>query len=63
MEITGKKSSTGLKERKKGVDSIIDAISDHVEKNENCEFVRIMEQFSKMDATTVKKFLEYAEKL
>lgn len=63
MEITGKKSSTGLKERKKGVDSIIDAISDHVEKNENCEFVRIMEQFSKMDAATVKKFLEYAEKL
>ena len=63
MEITGKKSSTGLKERKKGVDSIIDAISDHVEKNENCEFVRIMEQFSKMDAATVKKFLVYAEKL
>jgi hypothetical protein len=27
------------------------------------EFVRIMEQFSKMDAATMKKFLEYAEKL
>ena len=27
------------------------------------EFVRIMEQFSKMDAATVKKFLAYAEKL
>ncbi len=34
-----------------------------MENNENFEFVRIMEQFSKMDAATMKKFLEYAEKL
>ena len=61
MKTAVQKSANGLKEG--SIDSVIDAIADHVEKNDNCEFVRILEHFSKMDAATVKKFLEYAEKL
>jgi hypothetical protein len=61
MKTAVKKSVNGLKEG--GIDSIIDAISDHVEKDENCEFIRIMEHYSKMNAATMKKFLEYAETL
>ena len=61
MKIAGKKSANGLNDG--NIDSVIDAISDHVEKSENYEFVRIMEQYSKMDAATVKKFMEYAETL
>ena len=61
MKIAGKKSANGLNDG--SIDSIVDAISDHVEKSENYEFVRIMEQYSKMDAATVKKFMEYAETL
>jgi hypothetical protein len=61
MKIAEKKSAKGLKDG--SIDSIIDAISEHVEKSENCEFVRIMEQYSKMDAATMKKFLDYAERL
>ena len=61
MKTAVKKSANGSE--KGNIDSGIDAIMDHVEKSENCEFVRIMEQYSKMDAATVEKFLEYAEKL
>ena len=61
MKIAEKKSAKGLNDG--SIDSIVDAIADHVEKSENCEFVRLMEQYSKMDAATVKKFMEYAEKL
>lgn len=63
MKIAGKESSIISRKGKEGVASGVDAIIDHVEKSENCEFVRIMEQYSKMDAETVEKFLEYAEKL
>ena len=61
MKIAEKKSAKGLNGG--SIDSIVDAISDHVEKSENYEFVRIMEQYSKMDAATVKKFLECAPNL
>ena len=63
MKIAGKEPSRISRKGKEGVASGIDAIMDHVEKSENFEFVRIMEQYSKMDAATVEKFLEYAEKL
>ena len=63
MKTAGRKSVNGLKSGKGDTDSVVDAIVDHVEKNENCEFVRIMEQYSKMDVATMKKFLEYAGKL
>ncbi len=63
MKTLCKKSVNGVKAGKGDIDSVIDAIVDHVENNENCEFLRIMEQYSKMDAATMKKFFEYAEKL
>lgn len=63
MEIAGKKSSTGLKEGETGAGSEIDAIVEHVENSGNCEFVRILEQYSKMDGAGRKKFLEFAETL
>jgi len=58
-----KKSASALKEGKGDIDSEIDAIIDHVEKNGNCEFVRIMEQYSKMDGAGRKKLMSFAEKL
>ncbi|MCX6984283.1 MAG: hypothetical protein NT118_05950, partial [Lentisphaerae bacterium] len=61
MKTVGRKSANDSENG--NIDSVADAIADHVEKNDNCEFVRIMEQFSKMDAATMKKFLEYAQKL
>jgi hypothetical protein len=61
MKIAEKKSAKGLKDG--SIDSVVDAISEHVEKSENYEFVRIMEQYSKMDAATMKKFMDYAETL
>ncbi|MEI6423421.1 MAG: hypothetical protein WCP55_14465 [Lentisphaerota bacterium] len=61
MKIAEKNSANGLKDG--SIDSIVDAISEHVEKSENYEFVRIMEQYSKMDAATMKKLMRYAEKV
>ncbi len=61
MKIAEKKSANALKDG--SIDSVVDAITEHVEKSENYEFVWIMEQYSKMDAATMKKFLEYAETL
>ncbi len=61
MKTAEKNSAKGLNDG--SIDSVVDAISDHVEKSENYEFVRLMEQYSKMDAATMKKFLEYAETL
>jgi hypothetical protein len=43
--------------------SEIESILEYVEKNGNCEFIRLLEQCSKMDAADMRKFLEYAEKL
>ena len=63
MKNAGKKSSTVLKEVNSDIGSEIDAIVDHVEKNENCEFVRILEQYYKMNEVDRKKLMEYAEKL
>lgn len=63
MGTAGRKSANGVKEVEGGIDSEIDAIVEHVGKNGNCEFVRIMEEYSKMDLATMRKFLEYADKL
>ena len=56
-----RKSVNSLKAGK--YNSEIDAIAEHVKKNGNCEFVRIMEQFSKMDVVGKKQFMSYAQKL
>ena len=61
MKTAVQKSANGLKEG--NIDSVADAIADHVEKNDNCEFVRIMEQFSKMDDDGKRKLMGLAKKL
>jgi len=63
MRITGNKSACVLKDGKGDIDSEIEAIIDHVEKNGNCEFVRILEHYSKMDESGKKKLMGVAEKL
>ncbi|MFA6290671.1 MAG: hypothetical protein WC637_02755 [Victivallales bacterium] len=62
MKSAGKKSTRGLKGDCE-ISSEIEKIIEHVEKSGNCEFVRILELCSKMDAADMEKFLEYAEKL
>lgn len=57
----GKKLTSGLKKVKQETE--IDTITEHVEKNGNCEFVRILEQFSKMDDDGKKKLMSFAQEL
>lgn len=63
MKTAGKNSTNGLKAGKVDFGSEIDTIVSHVEKNENCEFIRILEQFSKMDDDGKKKLMNFAQKL
>ncbi len=63
MKTAGRKSVNGLKSGKGDTDSVVDAIVDHVEKNDNCEIIRIMGQFSKMDDVGKKKLMSFARKL
>lgn len=62
MKTAGRKSVSGLKDDCE-IKSDIDKIVEDVEKNENCEFIRILEQFSKMNVADRKKLMDYAEKL
>lgn len=62
MKTAGRKSANGLKDDCES-SSEIDTIVDHVEKNGNCEFVRILEQFSKMDDDGKRKLMNFAQKL
>ena len=61
MMTEGRKSINGFKNRK--LESVIDAVAEYVEKNQNCEFVRIMEHFSKMDDDGRNKLMSFAQKL
>lgn len=63
MKTADGKSSRGLKKFKDEINSEIESIIDYVEKTGNCEFVRLLEQCSKMNAADMRKFLKYAEKL
>ena len=47
MKTAVKKMADGLKTG--DISSEIDVIVDHVEKNRNCEFIRILEKCSKMN--------------
>ena len=58
---TSVKKQAGGKEC--NLNSKIDVIVDHVEKNRNCEFIRILEQCSKMNVLDKQKFLEFAKNL
>lgn len=61
MKTEIRKSASGLKGGK--FNSNIDAVTAYVEKSGNCEFVRILEQFSKMDDDGKKKLMSFAQKL
>jgi hypothetical protein len=61
MKTAVKKQTNGLTPG--DISSEIDVIVEHVEKNRNCEFIRILEQCSKMDVMDKKKFLEFAKNL
>ncbi|MFA6294000.1 MAG: hypothetical protein WC637_19585 [Victivallales bacterium] len=63
MKTAGNKSAGVLKECKCDIDSEIEAIIDHMEKSKNCEFVRILEHYSKMDEIGKMKLMGFAEKL
>lgn len=60
MKTAERKEARSYKQGKRDINSNIEAIIDHVENNENCEFLRILAQFSKMGGTERKKFMNFA---
>jgi hypothetical protein len=61
MKTINRKSASGLTEVM--FNSDFDAVADYVEENQNCEFVRILEQFSKMDDDGRRKLMIFAQEL
>ncbi|MFA6293215.1 MAG: hypothetical protein WC637_15625 [Victivallales bacterium] len=61
MKTENRKSADGLKAGMSNSD--FDAVIDYVEKSQNCEFVRIMEHFSKMDDDGRRKLMSFAQKM
>ena len=61
MKTESRKSAGGLKDGM--FNSDFDAVADYVKENQNCEFIRILEQFSKMDDDGRRKLMSFAQEL